>query len=67
MHGKRPMVMDDKARVLKLLGDCPQDSVGLCSRLGVSPNTLFSLLRKMEKEDLITWDGQEWSAKSSSD
>jgi len=59
--------MDDKARVLKLLADHPQDAVGLCSRLGVSPNTLFSLLRKMEKEDLIVWNGQEWAAKPSSD
>ena len=59
--------MDDKARVLKLLADRPQDAVGLCSRLGMSPNTLFSLLRKMEKEGLIEWKGQEWAVKPSSD
>ncbi len=59
--------MDDRARVLKLLADRPQDAVGLCSRLGISPNTLFSLLRKMEKEDLIEWKGQEWAVKPSSD
>ena len=59
--------MDDKARVLKLLADRPQDAGGLCSRLGISPNTLFSLLRKMEKEDLIVWKGQEWALKPSSD
>lgn len=59
--------MDDKARVLKLLADRPQDAVGLCSRLGISPNPLFSLLRKMEKEDLIVWNGQEWVVKPSSD
>ncbi len=61
------MSMDDKARVLKLLADRPQDAVGLCSRLGISPNTLFSLLRKMEKEELIVWNGQEWAVKPSSD
>ncbi len=59
--------MDDKARVLKLLADRPQDAVGLCSRLGKSPNMLFSLLRKMEKKDLIVWNGQEWAVKPPSD
>ncbi len=59
--------MDDKARVLKLLADGPQDAIGLCSRLGLPGNTLFSLLRKMEKEALIEWKGQEWAVKPSSD
>jgi predicted transcriptional regulator len=61
------MNMDDKARLLKLLADRSQDAVGLCSRLGISPNTLFSLLRKMEKEDLIVWKGREWAVKPSSE
>ncbi len=59
--------MDDNTRVLKLLADRPQDAVGLCSRLGISPNMLFTLLRKMEKEDLIVWNGQEWAVRPSSD
>ncbi len=59
--------MDKNARVLKLLADRPQDAAGLRSRLGMSRNTLFSLLRKMEKEDLIVWNGQEWAVKTSSD
>ncbi len=61
------MSMDDKARVLKLLADRPQDAGGLASRLGLSRNTLFSLLMKMEKEGLIEWKGQEWAVKPSSD
>ncbi len=59
--------MDDKARVLTLLADRPQDAVGLCSRLGIPRNTLFSLLVKMEKEGLIEWKRQEWAVKPSSD
>ncbi len=59
--------MDDNTRVLKLLADRPQDAVGLCSRLGISPNMLFTLLRKMEKEDLIVWNGEEWAVRPSSD
>ncbi len=57
--------MDDRARVLKLLADRPQDAVGLCSRLGISNNPLFSLLMKMEKEGLIEWKGKEWALKPS--
>ena len=67
MRGKRPMNMDDNTRVLKLLADRPQDAVGLCSQLGISPNMLFTLLRKMEKEDLIVWNGEEWAVRPSSD
>ena len=60
--------MDDKARVLKLLADRPQDAGGLSSsRLGLSRNTLFSLLMNMEKEGLIEWKGREWAVKPSSD
>ena len=59
--------MDDNTRVLKLLADRPQDAVGLCSQLGISPNMLFTLLRKMEKEDLIVWNGEEWAVRPSSD
>ncbi len=59
--------MDDKARVLELLADRPQDAGGLSSRLGLSRNMLFSLLMKMEKEDLIVWKDQEWAVKPSSD
>ncbi len=59
--------MDDNTRVLKLLADRPQDAVGLCSGLRISPNMLFTLLRKMEKEDLIVWNGEEWAVRPSSD
>ena len=59
--------MDDKARVLKLLADGPQDAGGLSSRLGLSRNMLFSLLMNMEKDGLIEWKDREWAAKASSD
>ena len=61
------MNMDDKARLLNLLADRPQDAGGLSTRLGLSRNTVFSLLMKMEKEDLIEWKGREWAVKPSSD
>ncbi len=67
MRGKGPINMNDKARVLNLLADRPQDAVGLCPRLGISPNTASSLLMKMEREGLIEWKGQEWAVKPSSD
>ena len=65
--GKNVTNMDEKSKILNLLAHGPQDAVGLCSWLGISPNTLFSLLRKMEKEDLVVWSGQEWAVKPSSD
>ena len=67
MRGKGPVNIDDKARVLKLLAECPQDAGGLSTRLGISSNPLFSLLMKMEKEDLIVWNGQEWAVRPPSD
>ena len=59
--------MDEKSEILNLLAHEPQDANGLSTRLGISPNTLFSLLRKLEKEDLIAWNGQEWALRPSSD
>ncbi len=59
--------MDEKPRILNLLAHGPQDAGGLSTRLGISRNTLFSLLMKMEKEGLIEWKGQEWAVKPSSD
>ncbi len=59
--------VDDRARVLESLADRPKNAVALCTRLGVSRNTLFSLLMNMEKEGLIEWKGQEWVVKPSSD
>lgn len=59
--------MDDKARVLKLLADRPQDAGVLASGLDLSRNALFSLLMKMEKEGLIEWKSQAWTVKPSSD
>ena len=59
--------MDDKARVLQLLADRPQNAGALSSGLGLSRNAMFSLLMKMEKEGLIEWKVQEWTVKPSSD
>ena len=64
---KGPMNMDDKARVLKLLADRPQDACGLSSSLSISRNPMFSLLLTMEEEDLIVWNGQEWALKPATD
>ncbi len=59
--------MDETSKILNLLANGPQDASGLSARLGISRNTLFSLLMKMEKEGLINWKGQEWAVKASSD
>ncbi len=67
VRGKRPINMDDKEKVLKLLADRPQDAGGLSTRLGISRNPLFSLLMTMEKDGLIEWTGREWAMKPSSD
>ena len=57
---------DDRNKNLTLLSGGPQDARELARKLGISRNPLFSLLMKMEKEDLIVWKDQEWAVKSSS-
>ena len=59
--------MDDRTRILKLLAYRPENAAELARKLGISRNPLFSLLMKMEKEDLIVWTGREWAVKPSSD
>ena len=65
--GQSGMSGNDRTRVLNLLADGPEDAGGLARRLGISRSRLFSLLMKMENEDLIVWDGKEWAVKESSD
>ncbi len=59
--------MDDRTKILTLLACGPQDARELARKLGISRNPLFSLLMKMEKEDLIMWHNKEWAVKPSSD
>ena len=59
--------MDDRNKILTLLAGGPQDARELARKLNISRNPLFSLLMKMEKEDLIVWKDQEWAVKPSSD
>ena len=65
--GKNVTNMDEESKILNLLAHEPQDAGGLSTRIGISRNTLFSLLMKMEKEGLIEWKGREWAVKPSSD
>ena len=65
--GKRMTNSDDRKKILTLLAGGPQDARELARKLGISRNPLFSLLMKMEKEELIVWHGQEWAVKPSSD
>ena len=58
---------DDRNKILTLLSGGPQDARKLARKLGISRNPLFSLLMKMEKEDLIVWKDQEWAVKASAD
>ena len=62
-----PTEMDDKAEILKLLAKGPENVGGLARRLGIGSNALFSLLMKMEKEDLIVWNGRAWDVTPSSE
>ena len=55
---------DDRNKILTLLSGGPQDARELARKLGISRNPLFSLLMKMEKEDLIVRKDQEWAVKS---
>ena len=58
--------IDDRDKVLTLLAGGPQGALELSRKLGISRNPLFSLLMKMEKEDLIVWRDKEWAVKPSS-
>ena len=58
---------DDRNKILTLLAGGPQDARELARKLGISRNPLFSLLMKMEKEDLIVWKDQEWAVKPTSE
>ena len=66
-HGKNVTNMDENSKILNLLADGPQDAGGLSTQLGISRNTLFSLLMKMEKEGLIQWKDRGWAVKPPSD
>lgn len=59
--------MDDQAKTLKLLAIEPDDAGGLSRKLGIPRNALFSLLAKMEKENLIVWTGRKWALADSSE
>ncbi len=59
--------MDDREKILKSLAEAPRDAGQLASLLGISRSTLFSTLMRMEKEELIAWDGTHWSVVPSSD
>lgn len=61
--------MDDRQemKILKCLGEEPRGAGELARLLAISRNTLFSMLREMEKDELITWDGGEWSVVSMGD
>ncbi len=59
--------MDDREKILKSLAEAPRDAGQLSSLLRISRNILFSTLMKMEKEELIAWDGTQWSVVPSSD
>ena len=65
--GKRMTSSDDRKKILTLLAGGPQDARELARKLGISRNPLFSLLMKMEKEELIVWHDKEWAVKPSSD
>jgi hypothetical protein len=62
---RRPAV-DDREKILKSLAEAPRDAGQLSSLLGISRDTLFSTLMKMEKEELIVWDDTYWSIAPSS-
>ena len=64
--GKRMTSSDDRKKILTLLAGGPHDARELARKLGISRNPLFSLLMKMEKEELIVWKDQEWAVKPSS-
>ncbi len=59
--------MDDRDRILECLVEKPRDAGELGRLLGISRDTLFSTLMKMEQRELIAWDGREWSIVSSVD
>jgi predicted transcriptional regulator len=53
--------MDDKKRILNLLARRPHDASEMARMLNISRNMMFSMLRTMEREGAIMWNGHEWT------
>ena len=58
--------MDDRQemKIFKCLGEEPRGAGELARLLEIPRDKLFSMLREMEKDKLITWDEGEWSVVS---
>ncbi len=59
--------MDDEEKILESLRKKPRGAGELSQLCGISRNPMFSLLMKMEKENLIVWDGRAWTTPPSAD
>ena len=59
--------MDDREKVLEAVREGPLGVGELSGLCGISHNTMFSLLIKMEKDNLIAWTGRAWTTTPSPD
>jgi DNA-binding IclR family transcriptional regulator len=53
--------MDEKERILDLLAKRPHDASEMARMLNMSRNMMFSMLRIMERDGAIMWNGHEWT------
>lgn len=59
--------MDDREKILEALREGPQDAGELSRLCGIHRRPMFSLLMKMEKENLIVWTDRAWTTPPSPD
>lgn len=59
--------MEDREKILESLRKQPRGAGELSQVCGIARNTMFSLLMKMEKENLIEWTGRAWTTSPLSD
>ena len=59
--------MDDREKVLEALREGPQGARDLSRLCGIHRTPMFSLLMKMEKENLIAWTDRAWTMPPSPD
>jgi DNA-binding HxlR family transcriptional regulator len=53
--------MDEKKRILDLLTKRPHDASEMARMLNISRSMMFSMLRTMERDGAIMWNGHEWT------
>ncbi len=59
--------MDAIEKILSSLADGPQGAEGLARKIGLRGQSLATLLMKLEKDKVITWDRGAWRLEEASE